>query len=760
MSGGKRDSARRKCARQLASSLLGGLLVAPWAAGVDSLRADEAADPAPVVADEAADVDEKSIVVESGKLPEDEGFFVASDQDDALQPIAVPSEDAPDLADPPPGDPASTPEPTLAEEYVAVVDEGESSEEDEPSADDAALDEELAKSDEAPAPTIQVASFNGATPGVTTRAEVLRDWGQPAADAGTALVYELEGFPSVAISLKGDVVETIRVELAGPADAALLTEKLGLSDVRPAVLFDEIGAVATCFPERGVTYNHRQSDAAATDGAAQDSNVEAQVYEIVIRPIEAGPFVLRAETAAARDYSRMIADLETALRLDPKDARVRWLLSQVKLSTGSAVGAEALAREAVDLAPRTDAYRLQWAKCLKYLARYQQAVEQTRLVLEGATATQLERAAALEQMGLLAALGSHEVQERAVPLHNKAIALADSLSTSEDPVVAIEATQLLVSAHLAVADRIAAGDWQDKDKFVAQWISRASALAEQMIESGEADVSLRLQVAVGALAAGARLQPPIDPKLWVEEAEQAAAELRESSGDVLASDELNWQLGMAYCYAAEISHRRSETEPALQYGAMAAAALEPAVLTRQEMPDANFVLGRLYFQIGAVHAVHRDDHETACQWYDQAIEPLSAPVPVTALASPGQHSDALVSMAVSYWETGDRERAYELTGAGVELVEQAIAEGLLAANALEVPQGNFLAMSRALGKVELATPAGATAEATAEATADASTPPAQVTQAPPSTNKRTVRGSTGRSQSRMATRPGGSARRR
>jgi tetratricopeptide (TPR) repeat protein len=733
--------------------------------GVAPLRADEAADPPPAVVDEAPARDEKSIVVESGKLPEDDGFVVASDQgDEALQPIAFPTEDAPDLADPPPGDPASTPEPTLADgyvganEYVAVVDEDESPETDESSADDIVIEEELAKSEQ-PAPTIQVASFNGATPGLTTRAEVLRDWGQPAADAGAALVYELEGFPSVAISLKGDVVETIRIELAGAADATLLTEKLGLTDVRPAVLSDESGAVATSFPERGVTYNHRPSDAAATDAATPEAVAAEDVYEIVIRPIEAGPFVLRAETAAAREYSRIIADLETALRLDPKDARVRWLLSQVKLATGAAVSAEALAREAVDLAPRTDAYRLQWAKCLKYLARYQQAVEQTRLVLEGTTATQLERAAALEQMGLLAALGSREVQERAVPLHNKAIALADPLSTSDDPAVRVEATQLLVSAHLAVADRIAAGDWQDKDEYVAQWVSRASALAEQMIEANEADVSMRLQVAVCALAAGARLQPPIDPQLWIAEAEQAAAELRQSCDDVLASDELNWQLGLAYCYATEISHRRSETEQALRYGALAAAALEPAVLTRQEMPDANFVLGRLYFQIGAVHAVHRGDHETACQWYDQAIEPLSAPVPMTALAAPGQHGDALVSMAVSYWETGDRERAYELTGAGVELVEQAIAEGLLAADALEVPQGNFMAMSRALGKIELATPAGAEAETTAEATADASAPPAQVTEAPPSTNKRTVRGSTGRSRPRMATRPQGSRRR-
>jgi hypothetical protein len=43
----------------------------------------------------------------------------------------------------------------------------------------------------------------------------------------------------------------------------------------------------------------------------------------------------------------------------------------------------------------------------------------------------------------------------------------------------------------------------------------------------------------------------------------------------------------------------------------------------------------------------------------------------------------------------------------VELVEQGINEGLLPANALETPRNNFLAMSRALGKIELSTPVSA-----------------------------------------------------
>jgi hypothetical protein len=660
---------------------LGGLLISPWGLGAaDSWAAGRHG--------------EKSIVLSSQPGEETE-VAVATDRS------------APEAQHAAAGSTSHAP---IADEYASqdVADFESTAAE---SADAASGQEVIAELDPA--------SFNGATPGVTTRAEVLRDWGQPAEimRGGETLIYRLPGFKCVTLRFDADCVTSLRIELAAETPAANLVGKLGLATIRPAVQCDEFGApVSTAFPERGVTFLHRvdqTKSVMAHGGAATAVAADPPVDGIVIRPITAALFILRAETTPGRSYTCRIADLETALELEPASAHARWMLSQAKLATGAAVTAEKLAREAVDLDARDDNYRLQWVRCLKYLARYDEAVSQTRLILEGSTATPIIRAQALEQMGLLASLGSREVQERSVPLHNKAIALADPLATSDDPAVRIAANQLLVGAHLAIAEQIACGDYQDKPQFVAQWISRSSALVEQMIEAGEADVSLRLQVAISALEAGAKLNPPIDPKLWIDEAEQAVAALP-TEDDPLAQAEIDWQLGLAYLYATEISHRRGQGDAALDYGAFADAKLGAAAEARKEMPDTQFVLGRLYFQIGAVYAVHRADHAVACQWYDRAIEPLSNPVPVTPLAAPGQHADALVSMAVSYWETGDRERAYELTGAGVELVEQGVDEGLLTAEALEVPQNNFAAMSRALGKVQLETPKRTTGQQTAQ----------------------------------------------
>ncbi|HYO24171.1 MAG TPA: hypothetical protein VEQ85_04410 [Lacipirellulaceae bacterium] len=697
---------------------------------------------------------EKSIVVDVATAA-DEGVALATDlAGGGLEPIAAGSDFQPDLAEEP-LDPQSTGEPTLADEYLHVagppapgsVEVAEESSV-EATAEDVCEEEQVTPSGREALAAIQAASFNGATPGTTTRAELLRDWGQPVADAasGTALVFELPGFPAVTASLKSDVVVALRVELPQAASPEQLIDRLGLTGVRASVVADESGApLTTTFPERGVTFIHATANdsALATDDAeATAIAADHTVPVIVLRASEAAPFVQRAETTEPRAYGCRIADLETALRLDAASAHARWLLSQAKLSVGLAIAAETLAREAVDLEPRNDDYRLQWAKCLKELARYDHAVAETRAILEGSTASPLTRAQALHHMGLLAALGDREVQQRAIPLQNKAIDLADSLAGDEDAAVRAAAHHVLVSAHLAVGERIAAGTWDNKQDFVGQWIARSSALSEQMIETGEGDVSLRLEVALTALAAGSKLEPPVEPAPWIEEAELAAAEVRKQVDDDLGRAQIAWRLGIAYLYATEIAHRRADVDGACKYGDLAVASLEAGKASRGELPDSEFVMGRLYFQIGAVHAVHKTDHVAACRWYDRAIEPLSQPAPLTALASPGLHSDALVSMAVSYWEIGDRERAYELTGAGVELVEQGIAEGLLSAEALTVPQSNFLAMSRALGKAELATPA-------AEAP---TTEPQQVAGSDRSGRRSTARGAGPRGAMRTATR--------
>jgi tetratricopeptide (TPR) repeat protein len=641
---------------------------------------------------------EQSIVVAERVLaPDSEEFAIASDLGDGeiLEPIAVASEYEPDLAEPEPA--GESPEPALAPD---------------PAVDPSLVEGPQAGSDasESGEPSLGTAAFEGITPGESTRDDVLTDWGMPVKGGATSsqLIYELKGFPRVTVHLTGDQIELLQVELDKTFLASDLVQRLGLGELRTVSELNPQGnQVATVFPERGLAFIHKASEDVAVVSDEHSSEALSDptvVCSVEIHPLRADDFVARARQAPERAYTQRTADLETALQLNPRSGEVRYLLSQAKLVQGAAVVAERLAAESVELAPRNEAYRLHWARCLTVAARYDLAVEQTRAVLEGAETAPLVRAQALHQMGNLAALGSREIATRAIPLQNKAIELADQLAIDGDEATRLAAKRCLLEAHLAVADQISRGEFQRKDEFVAQWMARASALAEAMITSGEADEALRLRVANTALAAGGRLQPPIDPEPWVDEAEEAVTRLRQRIDDELASAEIDWQLGQVYCSATEIQHRRGEADLAIHYGDVADALLSPLADQRSELPDTGYLLGRLYFQVGAVYAVHREDHREACNWYDRAVDRLLIPVPFTTLATPGQHGDALVSMGVSYWHLGRRDRAYELTRAGAQLVQQGVAEGLLAEDALQVAQGNLAAMGQALGRGETLDP--------------------------------------------------------
>ena len=89
-------------------------------------------------------------------------------------------------------------------------------------------------------------------------------------------------------------------------------------------------------------------------------------------------------------------------------------------------------------------------------------------------------------------------------------------------------------------------------------------------------------------------------------------------------------------------------------------------------------------------------------WFDKAaglLEPLSAEDVATDL---GRHGESFVSMGVSYWEAGQREKAVALTQKGIKWMEQAVKQGTMNSSALAIPYGNLAAMHRQLGAADLA----------------------------------------------------------
>jgi tetratricopeptide (TPR) repeat protein len=542
--------------------------------------------------------------------------------------------------------------------------------------------------------TAEPARFNGIQPGMSTREDVLQQWNEPARAAasggGEILTYAMEPFEAVEVLLTDDVVSAIKIELVGRLSPRRLARQLSIDQIDAVNVADDEGQVlGSVYPERGVLFIYDPaSDTAATQA----------VSHVVIQPLDANAFALRAEQRLHGPYQQNIDDLEFALSLDPSLAHAHWLLAEIYLAVGRADQAESAAFAACELDPNNAAYELRRAQADKLLGRYDEATRAVRALLDRNEIAQLTKAQALHEMAQLATLGEAGVAVKATDFENTAIELADSLADSPNAKERRAAKQLLVEAHLAVARDIARRDYPSKLESISQWVGRASGLAEDFIATDGGSLELRLLVAKEALTAMASFKSNTDPAAFIAEAKLAADALAEQSEDEFWQRRIRWEMGQAYFQAVRTEHLRLQSASALRYGQLAIENLADGAEIRQAVPASEQLVGELYFQIGAIHAVHKQDHKTAVEWYDKAAPLLTAPQPYSELVAPQRDGEQLVSMGVSYWQIGDKDRSLDLTLDGVELVQQAVDAGMLAEASLAVPYGNLAAMYQQLGE--------------------------------------------------------------
>jgi len=640
---------------------------------------------------------EKSVLVEKRQIA---AGAVAVDDAQTLQPISATSEQEPRLAEPQPIMASSQSDVVPATKVTAVkvaanvpaappmpsnlVSRGESTEE----AGEASVS--------AKPSTPQPASFHGVKPGSTTKQQLIEAWGSPdevaPTDAGQLLTFNLESFRGVEVLIEQNIVALMKINLRTPADPKELAAKVS-ADFAEAVevIDDESGrAVAHAYPDRGIVMVLDVED----DITPESSSL---VSQMLLQPLDAQTFCLRAEQRPLSQLSGRIADLESAVEQSPREAHAFWLLSEALLEAGKAVEAAAAAERAVDLEPEAIAYRQRWGATLAATGRYDDAVLETREVLDDSEAPTLVRARALHQMGLLASLGDAAIADKAISFHNMAITEADKLATSDNQASRRSAKRLLVEAHLAIAEEISRRDYNDKLDNVAQWVSRASAFAEELIENDGGDLGLRIRVAQQSLAALANFKPAGDPDPLIQEINDSLDEIKKGTPDPLWMDQLEWTTGVAYLSALQIEHHRRHPKKALEYSERAIELLADKAEQRRDNPAVERLIGKLYFHIGAVHAVHETEHAEAVVWYDRAFPLLTSTGPNSELVVPRHEGEALVSMAVSYWEQNDKKRAISLTEMGADLIEQAVTGGVMEKVTLGVPYGNLAVMHKKLG---------------------------------------------------------------
>ena len=546
--------------------------------------------------------------------------------------------------------------------------------------------------------SIEAASFKGVTPGISTKENVAKAWGPPKKtaqqDGALVQLYSVEPFRHVEVHYAGDRVASvvIRFERAFPADG--VAKQLDLATVRPVLVSNDLGEIlGLTYPERGVLF--------AFEASKEPGKPSMKVAQLVLEPIAAEPFVLRAETTLENRCDLSRRDLEEALSLEPTNARAHWLYSRTLVMMEQQQKAATAAAEAVRLDPANPHYHVTLAQVLAQLGRLPEAIEEAQKAVENSQQRPHVKARALCLVGDLWASGAKPDYKKAISFHSQALQLADSLTSDPHPAIRLAAKEVLVDAHLGAAHDIAWGQWKEKNKAVARWLERAAAVAEDLVAKEGGSQEKIFHVYVRTMAVNAGLRGGVDPEPTIKAVVRTGDELIAAASDPIHKAQLQWDLGMALYDAVQIYQMRSDQQNALEHGQKAAGYLVKANEVKQS-PTSALLLGRVYFRLGTIQALGNHDHRAAVAWFDKALPLLERPSANELTADLGRHGETFVSMGVSYWEAGQREKAVALTEKGIKWMEQAVKQSTFDRALLAVPYNNLAAMHRKLGSGDLA----------------------------------------------------------
>lgn len=533
------------------------------------------------------------------------------------------------------------------------------------------------------------AGFLGVRPGHTTRQALHDKWGAAKQTdkipGGVRETFQLQDFDKVRVTILEDVVDSLAVQLEKPVAQTTMAEKLDLDQLEPVdVLNDQGRLVGQSYPERGVMF-----------GFVQKSK-PPQVFQVVVEPVDAQPFMDRAQARLETRFADCVADLKRAIELAPDATRPRWLHAELTLRAGDLEQALQSAERIVEKEPNDFEYRLTLAKVLAASGDYAQAVKHASAVAERGKPTEVVSARAHCQWGDYLAAGEAHNYEQAIKHHLHAIKLAEPLVASPVYAVRRAAKELMVDAHLAVAYDIGWGRWQQKSGAIAKWVERATVFVDDLVAQERATRDVQLRVHERALASLAGVARPSDGAKWVQGATTLGKQMYDDATDAAYKSQLAWRLGVAMNDAVEVEATRQKLDSALELGKLGLDYFDAGEQASKQLPARDYLRGRLCYRLGAVFAIQKSEHERAIAWFDQAVPLLEHPVP-TFVVDSGKQGETFVSMAVSYWETGNRREGLRLTNQGVRMMQTAADEGLLEKSALAIPYGNLASMHEQLG---------------------------------------------------------------
>jgi tetratricopeptide (TPR) repeat protein len=314
-----------------------------------------------------------------------------------------------------------------------------------------------------------------------------------------------------------------------------------------------------------------------------------------------------------------------------------------------------------------------------------------------------EKARALSMLGDLYRTSLNPDYEIAIECHSDAIRLAMNLIDHANPTIRQTAKDVLFDAHLGAARDVAWGRWDKKEESIEKWVSRAREIARdpEMRQAKRFSNEYPFKIAVCVLAAQVGLPEQQDIEAYIENVLTTGDDLIDSTRDPILVRKYQWETSLSLYDAVQIFQLRKNYSDALKYGEIAADYMSAGIKERKSDTDL-YLLGRLYFRLGAIHAIGNQNHRAAIEWFDLAKPVFEKLLPKINPEALGRLGETLVSMGVSYWMTDQREEAIRLTERGLKQIERGVRSKVVEESALSIPYSNLANMYQETGKTEIA----------------------------------------------------------
>jgi tetratricopeptide (TPR) repeat protein len=534
---------------------------------------------------------------------------------------------------------------------------------------------------------IEAAGLKGVTPGVSTVEQMKAAWGAPkqtqTTQGTTRYGYEITGFKQVDVYSRGNVVSYILVTFQNTFPPDVVATQLKFTGLEPVLVYDDAGKpMGQVFPERGVVFSF------------DPKSPSIAVSQLLLEGINAEEFVVRAESRWVNRPQASLSDVNEALRRDPNHDRGHFVRAQILATHHQPSEALTAIERAINLENGKPEYHLLKAKVLMELGRHNDAVAVVNQVLTGNKVSPQLVARAQCLQGDLWSDGPSRDLKQALQAHMQAIETASTAISSKNSTVRREAKRVLVDAHLAAANDIALGSWNKKETIIPKWLTKAGEATDDLVKNEGADTNLRFEVARRTVAIAAAASGKVDATPATTSLQTLGNRLISSSNDPLYKSRIAWHMAEGLYDAMQDCHARGQAGAATQLGQTA---LRELALVSPK-PDAHdYLVGQIYYRLGAEQAVFHNDHAAAVGWYNKAAPLLEKPLAIASANEIARQGESFISMGVSYWQIGDKQKAVDYTSEGVHLVEQAVGDGLADKAQLEVPYANLANMHRELG---------------------------------------------------------------